>query len=50
LDDPTCGFYRFVISGILRSVEWQFVTDVSVQTIGSYFKGKAAQDEGLFDP
>ena len=30
-------------SGILRGVDWQLVTDVSVQPIGPIFKGQAVQ-------
>jgi hypothetical protein len=29
---------------ILRSVEWQFLTDVSEQPIGPIFKGQAVQE------
>jgi len=32
-------------SAISRSVEWQFVTDVSGQTFGPIFKGQAVQEE-----
>ena len=41
-------------SGILRSVEWQFCTDVSRQPIGPIFKGQDVQEEsfilGLLQP
>ena len=33
--------------GILRSVEWQFLTDVSGQPVGPIFKGQAVQEEFL---
>jgi len=36
-------------SGILRSAEWQFRTDVSVQPLGSIFKGQVVL-LGLLDP
>ena len=40
-------------SGILRSAEWQFRTDVSGQPIGSVFKSQEVQEDfllGLLDP
>jgi hypothetical protein len=34
-------------SDVLRSVDWQFVTDVSGQPVGPISRGLAAQEDGL---
>jgi hypothetical protein len=36
-------------SGVLRSVKWQFFTDVTGQPIGPIFKGQEVPEEFFFD-
>jgi hypothetical protein len=53
-DARTCQHQRHLrFSGMLSSVDWQLVTDVSGQPIGAIFKRQAVLQEflvGLFDP
>jgi hypothetical protein len=43
-------FWELRSPGILRSVEWQFRTDVSGQPVGPIFKGQAVKEECYFIP